>query len=114
MFRACISTAVACILAMAATARAGPTAAGPTTDADDAKELQSLVTALGDNDFRKRSAAQQELSGFGNDAIAALEAASRGGDPEISSRASAAIAAIRSSARETRVTLHLHDVTAQD
>ncbi|MDB5357709.1 MAG: hypothetical protein JWN24_4162 [Phycisphaerales bacterium] len=114
MFRPCLSTAAACILAIAAAARAGPAAAEPTTDADDAKEIQSLVTALGDNDFHKRSAAQRELAGFGNEAIPALEEAAHGGDPEVSSRASAAIQAIRSSARETRVTLHLHDVTAQD
>jgi hypothetical protein len=113
MLRPCFSIAAACILAIAAAARAGP-AAAPTTDADDAKELQSLVTALGDPDFRKRSSAQRDLAGFGNEAIPALEEASRKGDPEISSRASAAIQAIRSSARETRVTLHLHDVTAQE
>jgi hypothetical protein len=103
----------ALLLLASLTLGAEPPATLPSDSAADPKELEALILQLGDPDFAKRDAAQKAIGGFGADAISILEEATKIDDPEISSRARAAIQAIQSSARETRVTLHLKDVTVR-
>lgn len=107
-------TLIACVLACRTVLQAAPASTSPTLELDDARQLSALIRQLGDDNFRKRSSAQRELSEFGNEAIPALEQAARSSDAEVRTRAAAVLQAIRAPDRETRITLHLHDVSAQE
>src|SRR5437588_10457527 len=95
------------LLTMPLLARADP------STPDQNKEIQALISKLGDPDFKARDAAQKALAAYGADSIPALEEAAKGDDPEIASRAQAVIQSLRNLGRETRVTLHLTNVTAR-
>jgi len=66
---------------------AGAPASGATAAAPD--EIHSLVSQLGDPDFRKREAAARQLTQIGKPAAPALREALAGRDPEVCSRADA-------------------------
>ncbi|HOX05827.1 MAG TPA: hypothetical protein PK280_05455 [Planctomycetota bacterium] len=69
----------------------------PPPPAPDEKEAQAakLVTQLGDNSFEKREAAQAELVRLGKPAVKAVEEGTRSKDPEISTRCTAILEALK-------------------
>jgi hypothetical protein len=79
--------------------------------------VQELIQQLGSDEWRQREQAQQQLVGLGAGAVDALAkvAASDDVDPEVKSRAAAALAAIRAQDTDgpSLLTMHLKDVPAQ-
>jgi hypothetical protein len=79
--------------------------------------VQELIEQLGSDEWRQREQAQQHLVGLGAAAVDALAkaAASDDVDPEVKSRAAAALSAIRAQDTDgpSLLTMHLKDVPAQ-
>ncbi len=91
--------------------------ASPATAPASAVDIDQLIKQLGSDSAPDRDAAQKQLVDLGSSASAALKkAAENDDDPEIRSRASAALALMRE--RETDetslITLHLKDASPQD
>jgi len=101
----------------AAAPTTAPAPAAAPTSASPSPEVDRLIARLGDDDSDSRDAAQKQLVELGKVAIPALKkAAESSDDPEIRSRAAAALAAMKDHVDNdaTLITLHMKDTSASD
>jgi hypothetical protein len=96
-------------------AQTQPVASTQSIDHAPSPEISALIQQLGSDDWRSRDNAQKKLVDLGPAAIDALTpiAQADGGDPEVKSRAAAAIAQIHEldSSGPSLVTLHFKDAS---
>lgn len=81
------------------------------------ERVTELIPQLNADDFKERQAAQEQLSGLGDDALPALRAARESAnDPETRGRLDAAVRAVERQSVNvpTRVSLHLHDANPKE
>jgi hypothetical protein len=114
--RRALNIAVCCALLACRAARAADAPEKPAASKDD-PAVEKLVRQLGDDDWKVREKAQQDLGRFGAGAVPRLQAQLKEAkDPDLRARLEGAIKQIEENdaTGPTFVTLHLKDATAAE